>query len=302
VRVLVSGATGFVGSALVPLLEERGDEVVRLVRANHVTGERDVPWDATSGKVDASALRGTEAAVHLAGETLAGRWTEQKKRRIVESRELGTRGLSAALAALDPMPRVLVSASAVGIYGDRGSDEVTEDSQPGFGFLPDVVRRWEEAAAPALDAGIRIVHLRFGIIMSVRGGMLQRLLMPFKLGVGGPVGSGNQYLSWISLDDALRAILYALDSSSLAGPVNAAAPSPVTSREFAKTLGRVLGRPAFLPAPASALKLVFGREFAEEALLSGVKATPTRLLSHGFEFRHPQLEDALRDTLDRRFQ
>jgi uncharacterized protein len=297
VKVLVSGASGLIGSALVPRLEARGDEVARLVRSASSPAERSVRWDPLTGDVDAAGLAGTEAAVHLAGENVAGRWTQGKKERILASRERGTATLSAALAALEHRPSVLVCASAVGLYGDRGGEELTEESAAGSGFLPEVVRRWEAAAAPAREAGIRVVHLRFGVVMSGSGGMLGSLLTPFRLGLGGPVGSGRQYLSWVSSDDVVGAILHALDSPSLAGPVNVVAPSPVTSREFARTLGHVLGRPALLPVPAPALRVAFGREFANETLLGGARVLPRRLEQDGFVFRHPQLESALRAAL-----
>jgi uncharacterized protein (TIGR01777 family) len=228
---------------------------------------------------------------------VAGRWTEVKKRRILESRVKGTRLLSEALAGREPRPAVLACASAIGLYGDRGDEQVTEQSPAGEGFLADVVQAWEGAAAPARDGGIRVVNLRFGIVQSKDGGALATLLPIFRLGLGGPVGSGRQYVSWVAIDDVVGAIQYALANDSLSGPVNGVAPEPVRNSEYGRTLGRVLGRPAVLPAPAFAVRLALG-EFAQE-LLGGQRVVPERLRRSGYEFRYPQLEPALRHVLER---
>jgi uncharacterized protein (TIGR01777 family) len=295
-KILVTGASGLIGSALVPSLESHGHGIARLTRSEpRAPGE--FGWDPMAGALDRGALEGIDAVVHLAGESVAGRWTAAKKRRIRDSRVLGTRLIAEAAAARDPGPAVLVCASAVGYYGARGEEPVMEDGPPGEGFLADVVQEWERAADPARAAGIRVVHVRFGIVQSPRGGALHALLPLFRLGLGGRVGSGRQYLSWVAIDDVVGAIEHALGSRSLSGPANVTAPEPVTNAAYAKTLGRVLGRPAVLPAPAPALRLALG-EFAGE-LLSGQRVLPKRLREDGFEFRHPELEGALRHVLGR---
>jgi hypothetical protein len=248
--------------------------------------------------MDAGRMEGHSAAVHLAGEPVTGRWTSAKKARILGSRLHGTQLLSSTLAGLKPPPAVLVCASAVGFYGDRGSETLDEESNQGSGFLPQVVRAWEAAAGPARAAGIRVVHLRFGIVLSRRGGSLPRMLLPFHLGLGGPVGSGSQFISWVALDDAVRAIMHAIEKNRLAGPVNVVSPNSVTSREFARTLGRVLRRPAFCRIPACMIRLILG-EMGRELLLSSIRAVPARLLASDFIFRYLALEGALRHMLDR---
>jgi uncharacterized protein (TIGR01777 family) len=246
--------------------------------------------------MDASQLNGHAAAVHLAGEPITGRWTPAKKARILASRVQGTQLLSASLAKLTPRPTVLVSASAVGFYGDRGDETLTEEGGPGVGFLPQVVRAWEGATEPAQAAGIRVVHLRFGIVLSSRGGALPRMLRPFRLGLGGPIGSGNQFISWVSLDDAVLAAIHAIEHDALDGPVNVVSPNPVTSRGFAHALGRVLRRPAFCRVPAWVIRLMLG-EMGRELLLSSTHAVPSRLVASGFAFRYRNLEDALGHVL-----
>ena len=295
-KVLITGGSGLIGSALRPVLEKQGHEVASLTRREaRRTGE--FRWDPEQAHVDPAALEGTEAVVHLAGETVAGRWTAAKKQRILGSRVTGTRVISEAIAALDPPPGVLVCASGIGVYGDRGDDPVTEESEPGQGFLVDVVRAWEGAADPARAAGIRVVHTRFGIVQSPRGGALKTQLPLFKLGLGGPIGGGRQYVSWVTIDDAVGAITFALSREGVSGPVNVAAPGAVRQRDYARTLGRVLRRPAFLPAPAFAVRLVLG-EFAGE-VLNGQRAVPQRLTGSGYAFRFPELESALRHVLGR---
>lgn len=300
--VAVTGSTGLVGGALAPRLAAGGHRVVRLVRSTTTAllpGERAVSWDPDAGAIDSTGLVGVDAVVHLAGESIArGRWTEARKRRIRASRVGSTRLLAEALARLARPPRVLVAASATGYYGDRGDLVLREDSAPGSGFLAGVCREWEAAAEPAARRGIRVVHLRIGLVLSRDGGALAALLTPFRLGAGGPVGSGAQWWSWITLDDLLGAILHALATEPLAGPVNAVAPNPVTNREFAKTLGRVLRRPALLPLPAFAARLVLG-EMAGALLLASARVVPARLQATGYAFREPALEGALRRELGR---
>ncbi len=298
-NIVVSGATGFIGSALVPHLESEGHQVTRLVRRRPRPGSGEIFWDPARGEVDTAGLQGTEGAVHLAGESLSrGRWTRRKKGRIIDSRSRGTRLLATTLAGLTPLPKVLVSPSAIGYYGDRGEEELTEESAPGEGFLAEVCRAWEEAAAPAEEAGIRLVHPRFGLVLGRGGGALQQMLLPFRLGVGGRVGAGHQQWSWISLADHVRALAFVLAHEELSGPVNLVAPHPVSNRVFTKALGRVLRRPTVFPLPAPLLRLMFG-EVADEMLLSGARVLPAKLLAAGFSFRYPELEGALREALGR---
>jgi len=302
VRIAVSGATGLIGSALTQRLARDGQDVVPLVRrlarpgGGGGGGERAIAWDPARGTIDRAALEGCEAVVHLAGENIFGRWTAEKKRRIRESRVAGTRLVSEAIAGLTRRPRVLLAASAVGYYGDRGAAELTEETPPGDDFLARVSRDWEAATGPAARAGVRVVNLRFGIVLASAGGALAKMLPAFRLGLGGRIGSGAQYFPWIALEDALGAILHALATESLAGPVNVTAPHPVTQLEFVRTLGRVLRRPAVLPLPSLALRLVFGRE-AAAMMESGQRVLPARLLASGYRFRFAELEPALRRLL-----
>ncbi len=292
--VAISGASGLVGQALSAFLTTGGHTVRPLVRRAPEDGE--IRWDPGGGEIDRAALEGVDAVVHLAGEPIVGRWTDAKKSRIYDSRVDGTRLLASALAELDEKPRVLVCASAVGFYGDRGDAVLTEASSSGDGFLAEVCRDWEAACAPASAAGIRVVNARLGIVLSAAGGALGQMLTPFKLGLGGPVGSGDQYWSWIAIDDVVGGLHHALVTDEVSGPLNLTAPEPVTSRAFAKTLGRVLGRPAFLPAPAFALRLALG-EAADEMLLAGQRVLPEALRASGYGFRHAELEEALRMQL-----
>lgn len=296
-RVLISGASGLVGSALVPSLEAAGHRVRRLVRQR--CEEPDAAfWDPAAGTLDAGALDGVDAVVHLAGESIAaGRWSAEVKRRILESRVEGTGLIAEELAALEAPP-ALVAASAIGYYGDRGDEPMDEESPSGEGFLAEVCRRWEAAAQPARDAGSRVVHLRIGMVLSRRGGALQRMLTPFKLGLGGTVGDGRQFMSWIHLDDLVAVIEHALADGELAGAVNAVAPQPVSNREFTRTLGRVLGRPTLVPVPAPLVRLAFG-EMGSELLLASTRVVPARLEGAGFAFRFPELEAALAHELGR---
>ena len=300
-KIVVTGATGLVGTALLPALTEQGHEVVRLVRtkaAGAAGGNvSEAEWHPERGEVDEAALGACDAAVHLAGENISeGRWTEEKKRRIIESRRQGTRLISETLARMNPRPRALVSASATGYYGDRGDEVLTEESASGKNFVAEVCREWESATEPARAAGIRTVNLRFGIVLSGAGGALAKMLTPFKLGVGGKIGSGAQYYSWITIDDAVGVILRALADESLAGPVNTVSPQPVRNSEFTSAIGRVLGRPTIFPVPAFAARLAFG-EMADELLLASARCEPAKLRAGGFEFKHPTLEGALRHLL-----
>jgi len=262
----------------VPFLTTSGHEAVRVPRGGFAVAE------------------GCDGVVHLAGENIAGRWTPAKKRKIHESRKRGTQTLCDALAPMAKRPRVLVCASAIGIYGDRGEEWITEESETGRGFLADVCRDWEAATESAARAGVRVVNLRIGVVLSPRGGALGKTLLPFKLGVGGVVGDGRQYWSWIEIDDLVAVILHALTDERLRGPVNAVAPNPVTNREYTKTLGRVLRRPTMLPLPAFVARLAFG-EMADAVLLAGARVQPKRLQAAGYRFRFPQLEGALRHLL-----
>ena len=296
-KVLVSGAGGLIGTGLVQSLRAQGNEV-RCLRRGTV-GADAILWDPEAGMLDAGALEGLDGVVHLAGENIAGgRWTPARKQRIRESRVQGTRLLCARLAQLQRPPQVLVSASAIGYYGDRGEEELREDSPPGQGFLAEVCRAWEEAAEPARTRGIRVAHLRFGMVLSARGGALARLLLPFRLGLGGRVGKGRQYLGWISLDDAVQAAGHLLEHPDLSGPFNAVAPHHCTNAEFTRALGQVLRRPTLLPVPSWALRLALG-EMAGELLLASTRVAPARLLESGFQFEHPELEEALRRLLGR---
>lgn len=296
--VAISGAGGFVGSALVPLLTGGGHEVVRLVRGASA-GAGEARWSTDEGLIEPEALTGVDAVVHLAGENIAGgRWTERRKQRIRESRVDGTRRLAESLARLDGPPATLLCASAIGFYGDRGDELLNEESTAGRGFLADTCQEWEAASRPAVEAGIRVAHARFGVVLSPQGGALAKMLTPFRLGAGGVIGSGRQYMSWISLDDAASALLHILMTQELSGAINLTAASPVTNREFTKTLGRVLRRPTIAPMPAFAARLAFG-EMADEMLLAGARVQPAKLLASGFEHRHPELEGALRHLLGR---
>jgi hypothetical protein len=298
-HVAITGASGMLGSALTPFLTTGGHRVTPVTRRAEPRGA--IRWDPASGAIDVSAFEGLDAVVHLAGENVGVRWTGERKRRIRHSRTVGTRLLAEGLAALKRPPRVLVSASAMGIYGDRGDEILTEDavpSGPPSDFMVEVGREWEAATEAARAAGIRVVKLRFGIILTPAGGALGRMLLPFRAGLGGPLGSGKQWVSWISVDDAIGAVHHALFTEELAGPVNAVAPEPVTSRTFAATLGRVLHRPALLPAPAPALRLLYG-EMADTALLASQRVSSARLVASGYSFRHPRLESALRHVLGR---
>ncbi|HEX3249430.1 MAG TPA: TIGR01777 family oxidoreductase [Pyrinomonadaceae bacterium] len=292
-KILVSGSHGLVGKALTHSLTEDGHEVVPLVRRERAFGSPEVEWYPDQGRIDAAHLESIEAVVHLAGDNIAGgRWTEQKKRRIRESRVRGTALLSDTLAALSHPPSVFVCASAIGFYGNRGDELLTEQSQPGKDFLANVCIDWEAATISAAEKGIRTTHARFGVILDAREGALAKMLPPFRAGIGGKVGSGKQWMSWIALDDVIAALKFLLADRTIQGPVNVVAPNPVTNAEFTKTLGRVLSRPTIFPMPAFAARLAFG-EMADALLLSSQRVEPVVLEDNGFLFTWPTLESAL---------
>lgn len=300
-KIAIGGSTGLVGSELVSFLSTGGHQIVRLMRGSKgaIGSHQSVNWNPSQGTIDATGLEGCDAVVHLGGDNIAhGRWTAGKKRLIRESRVISTRLLASTLAGLSRPPKVFVCASAIGFYGDRGDEVMTEDSAPGPRFLSDVCREWEEATAPARDAGIRVVNLRIGVVLTPKGAALQKMLTPFKLGLGGIVGSGRQWWSWIALDDVCRAIEFSISNETLSGPVNCVAPEYLTNRDFTKTLGRVICRPTLFPMPAFVVKTLFG-EMGEELLLGSTRVVPTRLQQAGFEFACPNLEGALRHMLGR---
>jgi hypothetical protein len=295
--VALSGSTGLVGRALTPLLTSNGMMVRPLVRKKSSDASA-ILMDVASQKIEAEKLEGVDAVVHLAGENIGERWSAAKKKAIRESRVLGTRLLCETLAKLSRKPSVLVCASATGFYGERGDEVLTENCAPGGGFLADVCKEWEAATQAAEAAGIRVVRVRLGIVLAPGGGALAKMLLPFKLGVGGVLGSGNQFWSWIELDDVIGAIRHALLTPSISGAVNLTAPTPATNREFTKALGRVLSRPTILPAPAFALKMMLG-EMAKELLLTSTRAVPDVLQKTGYVFRYPELDGALRHAVGR---
>lgn len=293
-RILVSGVSGPIGAALLPSLKTRGYDVTRLVRGS-ATGEDQVAWDPAK-PISPEMVSGYDAVVHLAGESIVGRWTKTKKIKIRGSRVAGTTTLAEALAAAEHKPQVFVCSSAIGYYGDRGSEVLNEQSKPGVGFLADVCREWEAATQAASNAGIRTVQMRTGVVLSPKGGALGKMLTPFKLGVGGRIGDGQQWMSWIDVQDMVGAIHHMLKSDLLQGPVNMVAPKPVKNVEFAKTLGSVLSRPAILPMPAFAVKLAFG-EMGETVLLSSQRVEPTQLVMSGYPFRFTDLRASLENNV-----
>ena len=296
-KIAVTGASGLVGSELVPTLRRNGFDVVRLVR-RAASADDEVQWDPDGGTIDAEGLRGVTGVIHLAGDNVAsGRWTEAKKARIRDSRVASTALLAGALAELSPKPRVFVSASAVGYYGARGDEALDESAEQGSGFLASVCGEWEAAASAARDAGIRVVHPRIGVVLAPHGGALAKMKTPFMLGLGGRIGGGGQYMSWITLEDLVSALVFALERDDLEGPVNFVSPTPVTNADFTATLGRVLKRPTVLPVPKFALRLGVGSDMANEMLLAGTRAVPSALHAHGFRWEHTTLEPALRSLL-----
>ena len=295
-RVLISGASGLIGAALTAPIEAQGVQVVRLVRRDNKTSA-EIAWDPMAEQagagLPASLVSGFDAVVHLAGESIAGRWTEGKKKTIRESRVRGTRTLATALARAESKPKVFVCASAIGFYGDRGEEVLTEESTPGQGFLPEVCREWEEASRIAAEAGIRTVNLRTGLVLSAKGGALGKMLTPFKLGLGGRIGSGKQWWSWIQIEDLVGGIQHAIATEAVAGPVNIVAPNAVRNAEFTKVLASVLGRPAIFPVPGFALGLAFGKMAAEELFLASQHVEPAKLEASGYRFQFGELRGAL---------
>lgn len=298
-KILITGSTGLIGSALASSLTSGGHTVRRLLRSSRQAAGSDAVWDPSAGTLDPQALEGMDAVVHLAGENIAGgRWNSRRKAKIRDSRVNGTRLLSETLSRLSSPPAVCVCASAIGYYGNRGDTILNEGSPAGSGFLPDVCREWEAATVAALQKGIRVINLRTGIVLSPAGGALAKMLPPFKMGVGGKVGDGKQFMSWIALDDVVGAIEHALTNKRFTGPVNAVSPNPVTNLQFTRTLGSVLRRPTIFPMPALAARMAFG-EMADALLLSSTRVQPARLIGSGFQFRYPSLESALRHLLGR---
>jgi uncharacterized protein (TIGR01777 family) len=295
-KVAITGSSGLIGSSLVGALRGAGHTAIPLVRHDH-PGAGEVAWDPAAGTIDAAALEGVDAVVNLAGAGIGdARWTDERKREILDSRVQGTTLLAEALAGLDRKPRVLLSASGIDYYGDTGDAVITEESPPGSGFLTDVCLQWEGAAAPAQEAGIRTVLLRTGIVQTPDGGALAKTLTPFKLGIGGRFGSGDQWWSWISIDDHVRAMLHLIESD-VSGPANLTAPNPVTNLQYTKALGRELGRPTLLPIPMAGPRLLLGRELADTLLLASHRVVPSALEASGFEFRHPTIEQCLAAVL-----
>lgn len=291
-KIAIAGASGLVGSALIPILQSHGNQITRLVRSSPKPGE--IEWHPNQDEVSPQSLEGFETIINLAGENIAGgRWTDEQKRKIRDSRINGTHLLSEAVAKMNSKPGAFICASATGIYGDRDDETLDEQSESGGGFLAGVCREWEQATGPASKAGVRVVNLRMGPILAREGGMLSKLLTPFKMGMGGKVGSGKQYISWVALDDAVNAIKLAIDDESIHGPINIVSPNPVRNEEFTKTLGHVLNRPTALAMPAFAARLAFG-EMADEMLLASQKVLPKRLTAAGFQFQYPTLESAMR--------
>jgi len=297
-RILVSGSHGLVGKALIDALEKDGHEISRLVRYSPHSPD-EVEWNPDRYSIAIARLEGFDAVVNLAGESIAeGRWTTEKKSKIRESRVTGTKLLGDALANLDNKPKTFICASAIGYYGNRGDELLTETSAPGDDFLSRVCVDWEQSTSLAADNGIRVVNARFGVILDTEGGALKKMLPPFRMGVGGKLGNGKQWMSWIALDDVVAALKFALNTDALHGPVNFVAPNPVSNAEFTKALGKALNRPTLFPVPAFAVKLMFG-EMGEALLLGGQRVKPARLINCGFSFRSSQIDEALRKILER---
>lgn len=295
-KVLVTGATGLVGSELVPFLTKQGHDVYRLTHSTPREA-RDIVWDPMHNQIPKARIDGSEVVIHLAGENIsAKRWTPKFKEQLYHSRIDSTKLLCETIASLETPPRTLICSSAIGFYGDRGTDWLNETSAPGAGFLPDLCRDWEAACKPARDRGIRVINLRTGVVLSTKGGALTKMLTPFKMGVGGVLGSGNQYVSWITVDDVVGIIDFCIKQEKLAGPVNATTPCPVTNYDLTKTLGSVLGRPTALPMPALVVSMMFG-EMGNALLLASAHVMPNRLCETGYRFHYPTLEPALKHLL-----
>lgn len=296
-KILISGSTGLIGSSLTTCFKERGHEVIRLVRKESLMGDDTILWDPEHRELMLEEFEGFDVVINLAGENIAsGRWTEEKKQKIRDSRVFGTHMLAELIARLETPPKLFISASAIGYYGDRSDEVMTESSEPGSGFLPKVCQKWEEAANAAKSAGIRVVNLRIGVVLSTKGGALQKMLTPFRMGLGGIVGSGKQYMSWISIDDIVGIVLHIINQESLKGPVNAVSPQPETNYRFTKTLGKVLKRPTIFPLPGFVARLILG-EMADELLLSSTRVTPKALQDSGYSFLYPDLLHALKHLL-----
>lgn len=295
-RIAITGATGLIGAEIVRRLEDAGDQTIQLTRRMPTSTLTQAQWSVEDGLVNPSRLEGVYGVIHLAGESIVGRWSEEKKRRIRDSRVKGTRRLCENLASLSSKPSVLVCASATGYYGDRGEAVLDEQSAPGSGFLADVCQEWEAATAPAAEAGIRVVNVRTGVVIARDGGALPNMLTPFKAGVGGKIGSGRQYWSWISLDDVVGAFLKALNDEAISGPINATSPNPVTNAEFTRVLGEVLHRPTVLPLPGFAARLALG-QMADDLLLASARVLPRVLEARGYPFAYPELRACLEHEL-----
>jgi uncharacterized protein len=297
--IAITGSHGLIGSALVPALARAGHRPLRLVRGAPA-GPDEVGWDPAAGTIDAAGLEGVDGVVHLAGAGIGDRrWTGARKRLILDSRVKSTTLLAETLAGLTKQPAVLVSGSGVDFYGPHADEALTEDSPGGTGYLADVCKQWEGATTPAADAGIRVARVRTGPVLSAAGGMLQRLLLPFRMGLGGRIATGEQYMSWIAIDDHIAAILHLVSREDASGPFNLTAPNPVTNSEFTRTLGHVLRRPTGIPTPLLPLKLLYGDELVHELLVTGQRVLPERLAKTGYQFLHPTLEEALRAAVDR---
>lgn len=298
-KIVISGASGLIGTRLKESLEREGHNATVLVRDQKQLGNGTIYWDPETHTIDKEKLEGVDAIVNLSGEGIAsGFWTESKKKKILDSRVNATSTLAKAIASLKQPPKVLINGSAIGFYGDRGDAVCDETTSPGNGFLADVCVKWEGAAAPAINAGIRTAFLRTGIVLAKEGGALGKMLLPFKLGLGGVIGSGEQYMSWIALDDLVGIIRFILSHDTLKGAINGVSPHPATNREFTKALGSVLNRPTVLPVPAFALKALLGKEMAEEFLLGSTRVEPKKLLDAGYRFKYPDLKEALRSSLN----